>query len=200
MATLNCYFLIAIQARQYCARGLKDLKTAGIGLYRAASWTVGCLLAGGLGGVGLAGLARQARCFTFASPKESKQRKGDPQSGSLRCPGKAGAAQAQPGPVDPGSGAGAIHLCHCERSAAIHDCAFSTMDRRTSFAMTNRGRDRMGIRRAERAEGVLRIRLLAAGIGLLPDPTPSGCAEERSFRRIRAARCLSRRRVCADPA
>ncbi len=29
---------------------------------------------------------------------------------------------------------------HCERSAAVHDCAFSAMDRRTSFAMTNQGR------------------------------------------------------------
>jgi len=31
-------------------------------------------------------------------------------------------------------------------------------------------------------------------------PLPSGRAEEHSFRRIRAARCLSRRRVCANPA
>jgi hypothetical protein len=28
---------------------------------------------------------------------------------------------------------------HCERSAAVHDCVFAAMDRRTSFAMTNRG-------------------------------------------------------------
>ncbi|WP_293469311.1 hypothetical protein, partial [Polaromonas sp.] len=51
-------------------------------------------------------------------------------------------------------------LCHCERSAAIHDCAFSTMDRHTSFAMTNRGRDRMRRRGAERAKRVLGIWLL----------------------------------------
>jgi len=29
--------------------------------------------------------------------------------------------------------------CHCERSAAIHDCARSAMDRRAALAMTNRG-------------------------------------------------------------
>jgi len=29
--------------------------------------------------------------------------------------------------------------CHCERSAAIHDCACSAMDRRAALAMTNRG-------------------------------------------------------------
>ena len=28
---------------------------------------------------------------------------------------------------------------HCERSAAIYDCAFSTMDRRASLAMTDEG-------------------------------------------------------------
>jgi hypothetical protein len=32
-----------------------------------------------------------------------------------------------------------LNFCHCERSAAIHDCAFSAMDRRASLAMTNQG-------------------------------------------------------------
>jgi hypothetical protein len=44
----------------------------------------GHLLAGWLFWVWLAGSRPAATHFAFASPKESKQRKGDPQSGSLR--------------------------------------------------------------------------------------------------------------------
>ena len=53
--------------------------------------------------VGLAGLARRATHLFFASPKKSKQKKGDPQSGSLRfasgnlcCPGKTGVRANSP--------------------------------------------------------------------------------------------------------
>ena len=54
--------------------------TRGLGQWQRL--LIGCL-PGWLFLVGLAGLARRATHLFFASPKKSKQKKGDPQSGSL---------------------------------------------------------------------------------------------------------------------
>ena len=80
---------------------------------------------------------------TCAAPKKRGS-----SSNSLRsdnrspCSLFSGSSQAQPGRAlgaGAGADAGAIPLCHCERSAAIHDCALSKMDRPTPFALQNRG-------------------------------------------------------------
>ena len=127
------------------------------------------------------GLAPAGDSLSLASPRESKQREGDPQSGSLRyasgnlrCSIPAGVRRTRLSPQT--------------TAALIPPPSALLGPARTGLGQRNRERG------AERAKRVLRN--LAVGIS---SPTPSVCAEERRARRIRARDCLSRRRVRARP-
>ena len=126
--------------------------------------------------------------LSFASPKESKQRKGDPAvcdpcaslRGNLRC-------SVQPGPAS-------NSLRSDNRpSLSVWPCAPRRSQKGGGFG-SGYG---IGLRRGRA------LRVLASPhwywFSVSVSPHPSGWAEERRQKRIRARDCLSRRRVRARP-
>src|SRR3989454_9963470 len=121
------------------------------------------------------GLALAGDSLSLASPRESKQREGDPQSGSLRC---------ATGNLRCSTPAG-VRRTRCAQTTAALIPPPSALLGPARTGLGQRNRDR-GAARAKRVQ-----RSLAVGIGWLYSfPPPSGCAEERRARRIRARHCL----------
>ena len=169
-----------------------------------------------------AGGCPAATYLSFASPKESKQRKGDPtgwgpalrfgqpvlprQSGGPRKLASLRFAQTARGP-DPafpghhrpsqngvgkgfGSGFGVKSAACAEWAGATRYLICSV------FALPGAMSVRLFGCSAVRLFGCSAVRLFGCSavwllVLVFHSPAPSVCAEERSFRRIRAARCLS---------
>ena len=119
----------------------------------------------------LAGGSPAATHFSLLRQRKVSKRKATRLSGSLRC-----ATGNLRCPGKTGVRANSLHCVTLKQRAAL-----------IPFFPVITGPARTG------GEGAIRNPIPCS-------PTPSVCAEERSFKRIRAARCLSRRRVCADPA
>ncbi len=123
--------------------------------------------------------------LSFVSPKESKQRKGDPAvcvpcaalRGNLRCS------------VQPGPGSNSLRSGN-RPSSSVWPCAPRRCQKGGGFG-SGFGFG-IGLRRGR----ALRV-LASPNWNLFPHP--SGWAEERRQKRIRARDCLSRRRVRARP-
>src|SRR3989442_611829 len=127
------------------------------------------------------GLAPAGDSLSLASPRESKQREGDPQSGSLRC---------ATGNLRCSTPAGVRRTRYAQTTAALIPPPSALLGpARTGLGKRNRNR---GAARAKRV-----LRNLAVGIS---SPTPSVCAEERRARRIRARDCLSEASSSETPA
>jgi len=121
----------------------------------------------------LPGLAPAGDSLSLASPRESKQREGEPDSsalrcatGTLRCSGSTGSAETRP--------AGS-NIC---ASFSVAPCA-------TRLLITAGG--------AKCQSPMQQGRAMArpCGVRLLGLPRPCGCAEKRSGRRIERRACLS---------
>ena len=150
--------------------------------------------AGGLLGAAGRDSPRRARHFTFASPKESTQRKGDPKSGSLRC---------------------AAGNLRCSTPAGVRRTRYVALRSNNcgpdpasicAARPSHTGEERIPLPNAKNTKTnkdtpwrVLVVEFRYLVLGCLPS-TPSVCAEERRARRIRDRDCLSRRRVERDPA
>jgi hypothetical protein len=142
----------------------------------------------GLGsGAGVAG----GNSLFFASPKKSKQKKGDPGScvPTLRY--------GQPAVLGPGG----VSLNSLRSNNAIPDPPEPALLGASTRANRERGR---GLIPTGTRHGESLFLLVFGGLSLAVRywysfPTPCGCAEERRARRIRAHACLSRRRVCMRP-
>jgi hypothetical protein len=122
---------------------------------------------------GRPGLAPAGEVLSFASPKESTQRKGEPDSsalrcatGTLRCSERAGCAQTRP--------AGS----NMRAPLSAHSCA-------TRLLITAGG--------VEYQLQIQKGRAMArpCGVRLLDVPSPCVCAEKRSGGRIKRRACLS---------
>ncbi len=123
----------------------------------------------------LPGLAPAGEVLSFASPKESTQRKGEPDSsalrcatGTLRCSGSAGSAETRP--------------------AGSNICAsFSAAPCATRLLITAGGTE---YQNQFNKDAPWRV-LVGSGCSAVDFPHPCVCAEKRSGRRIKRRACLS---------
>ena len=123
----------------------------------------------------LPGLAPAGDLLSLASPRESKQREGEPDSsalrcatGTLRCSGSAGSAETRPSGSD---------IC----------ASFSAAPCATRLLITARGANtKHQIQQGRAMARPCGVRLLGFGC-----PLPCVCAEKRSGRRIKRRACLS---------
>ena len=129
------------------------------------------------------GVAPAGELLFFVSPKKPNEKKGDPQSGSLRfatgnlrCTRKAGVRANSP----------------AAQTARGPDPAF--------LAQHRPSQDGLGGKKSESGSRTRRARSAGFGCWYFFSPPPSGCAEERRARRIRARACLSEASLHETPA
>ena len=139
---------------------------------------------------------RRATHFLLRRQEKSKQREGDPKSGSLRC---------ATGNLRCSTPAGVRRTRFAQTTAALIPPPSVLLGPATRVGngyqyRIHKENTRTNKDTPRRVLVVLGSRVLVFGCLVFLVPPPSVCAEERRARRIRDRDCLSRRRVERDPA